>query len=94
MEAGLALYWWRRLITFGIGRIRVNKNTQGITCMRVAAADDDVLNMMLMMMVFLMMIIMMVIHEAIFLLHVCFIIDKNRGVKKFSSEVPNYLRQY
>ena len=24
MLAGLALYWWQRLITFGFGRIRVN----------------------------------------------------------------------
>ena len=24
VQAGLALYWWQRLITFGVGRIRVN----------------------------------------------------------------------
>ena len=24
MQAGLALYWWHRLITYGVGRIRVN----------------------------------------------------------------------
>ena len=24
MQAGLALYWWQRLISFGVGRIRVN----------------------------------------------------------------------
>ena len=25
MQAGLALYWWQRLITFGVDRIRVKK---------------------------------------------------------------------
>ena len=24
VQAGLALYWWQKLITFGVGRIRVN----------------------------------------------------------------------
>ena len=24
VQADLALYWWQRLITFGVGRIRVN----------------------------------------------------------------------
>ena len=24
VQAGLALYWWQSLITFGVGRIRVN----------------------------------------------------------------------
>ena len=28
VQAGLALYWWQRLITFGSGRIRVN-NEEG-----------------------------------------------------------------
>ena len=27
VKASLALYWWQRLITFGVGRIRVNKHT-------------------------------------------------------------------
>ena len=30
VQAGLALYWWQRLIIFGVGRIRVNT----VTCIR------------------------------------------------------------
>ena len=29
VHAGLALYWWQRLITFGVGRIRVNDILSG-----------------------------------------------------------------
>ena len=30
VQAGLALHWWQRLLTFGVGRIRVN-NKQTVT---------------------------------------------------------------
>ena len=32
-QAGLALYWWQMLITFGSGRIRVNKEPSSHKCL-------------------------------------------------------------
>ena len=47
VQAGLALYWWQRLITFGIGRIRFkrkkNKKTQTRTLTFLSEVEKKLL---------------------------------------------------